>query len=173
MLTWAALGPILLTMETAIARAVEPLRTAAIERARKEAADLIERTFAKHAEDPKFHDYPVGIWNKRVHSEQKGRYMLLQALTKNGARDAAKCSQFVIDACEAASMQYTAFIAKLENKIGAHTTATLEGSHVWGYSILTVTLADGSIQCWKTQQIVNTSVLGTLFNQWPSRKVKR
>jgi hypothetical protein len=69
-------------------------------------------------------------------------------------------------------MQYTAFIQKLEGKVGAHTAAALDGSHVWGFSILTVTKADGTVEKWKTEQIINVSVLGKVFNQWPSRKVK-
>ena len=43
---------------------------------------------------------------------------------------------------------------------------------MWGYSVLTVTKEDGSVERWKTQQIMNISVLGLLFAQWPSRKMK-
>jgi hypothetical protein len=72
-----------------------------------------------------------------------------------------------------ASAQYIAFVAKLIKKIGDDVVdANLSGSHVWGYSYLTITRASGSKECWKTQQILNVSVLGTVFNQWPTRKVK-
>ncbi|MNE44768.1 hypothetical protein D3C80_1390130 [compost metagenome] len=82
------------------------------------------------------------------------------------------CALFVKQAQENASAQYDAFIAKLEAKIGEVTAAILSGEHVWGHSILTVTKADGTTEKWKTQMIVNVSVLGNLFNQWPTRKVK-
>jgi hypothetical protein len=85
---------------------------------------------------------------------------------------AAAEERFVAAAIELAATQYVAFVAKLVGKIGAVDSATLAGSHVWGYSILTVTKSDGSSERWQTQQIVNQSKLGTLFNQWPSRKVK-
>lgn len=66
---------------------------------------------------------------------------------------------------------YDAFVAKLREKIGPCTAASLEGSHVWGHSVLTVTKPDGSVERWQTQQIVNVSSLGKLFNQWPTRKL--
>jgi hypothetical protein len=91
---------------------------------------------------------------------------------------------------EDASTQYDAFIAKLTKKVveslnGEPDEVELSGDHVWGYSFLKVqkhspkvTSGNGSmfwttlIETWKTQQIINVSKLGTLYNQWPSRKVK-
>jgi len=73
---------------------------------------------------------------------------------------------------ERAALQYDAFVIKLVKKIGDCAAAKLQGSHVWGYSILTVEKFDLTVERWKTQQIVNRSVNGLLFNQWPSRKVK-
>jgi hypothetical protein len=34
-----------------------------------------------------------------------------------------------------------------------------------------VTTQEGEDQVWRTQMIVNVSVLGKLFNQWPTRQV--
>jgi hypothetical protein len=31
----------------------------------------------------------------------------------------------------------------------------------------------GTVERWKTQQIVNVSRLGKLFNQWPTRQLQR
>lgn len=67
---------------------------------------------------------------------------------------------------------FDAFVLKLDGKVGAHTAAELIAGATWGYSILRVTLADGTVQKWKTQRIVNCSSLGKLFNQWPTRLVK-
>ena len=80
-------------------------------------------------------------------------------------------AKFVDDTMRDAAAQYDAFIAKLIRKIGDFDSATLTGSHVWGYSILTVTKG-AATERWGTRQIVNQSVLGKLFNQWPSRKIK-
>ena len=81
-------------------------------------------------------------------------------------------TRFIQASKENAAAQYDAFIEKLEDKIGLHRSASLQGNHVWSYSILTVELETGDIQRWKTQQIINVSKLGKLFNQWPSRKIK-
>lgn len=71
-----------------------------------------------------------------------------------------------------AAAQYEAFVAKLVNKIGDCVSATLEGNHVWGHSILHVTKADGTKEKWKTQMIYKISCKGKPHNQWPSRKIK-
>jgi hypothetical protein len=76
---------------------------------------------------------------------------------------------FVKDAREDAAFQYEAYIAKLNKKIGPVTAASLEGNHVWGFSILTVTKANGGTERWKTQTIINQSKLGKVFNQFPTR----
>lgn len=83
--------------------------------------------------------------------------------------------QVVTQARELAAQQYEAFIAKLVGKVAADgpvIEAILTGEHVWGYSVLTVCHADGSVHKWRTEMIINTSKLGTLFNQWPTRKIK-
>lgn len=72
-----------------------------------------------------------------------------------------------------AALQYDSFICKMVAKIGEGAVeAEIKGTHIWGYSFLTVVMADDSKEVWKTQQIVNVSKLGRLFNQWPSRKMK-
>jgi hypothetical protein len=71
-----------------------------------------------------------------------------------------------------AGSRYVSFVAKMVKKIGDVADASLEGNHVWGNSILTITREDGSRERWFTQQIINVSKWGRLFNQWPSRKMK-
>lgn len=175
---------VLLSMETtsAIARAVEPLRAAAVERATKMAREIADETLADYAKNPRRYDYPNGsLLNRRDYSVQKQRRARLLRLVKNVGstlvvkyeRDDAAVEKYVVECGIMASEQYNLFIRKLETKVGDHLTATLDGDHVWGYSTLTVGKADGSTEQWRTQQIVNVSVLGKLFNQWPSRKVKQ
>lgn len=79
------------------------------------------------------------------------------------------------EAREQAAHQYDAFVAKLVGKVeadGPVVEAILTGEHVWGHSILTVCHADGTTHQWRTEMIINVSKLGTLFNQWPTRKLK-
>lgn len=71
-----------------------------------------------------------------------------------------------------AATYYDAFIVKMVAKVGEVRDAAIEGSHVWSFSILTVTLADGAVERWKTQEIENYSKYGLPFPQWPSRKMK-
>ena len=76
-----------------------------------------------------------------------------------------------------AAASFKAYAAKLEKKVGAVgavVAAELMGDSagLWSYSVLTVTLADGTEQRWKTQRILNCSGLGTLFHQWPTRLIK-
>lgn len=81
----------------------------------------------------------------------------------------------VKEARERASQQYDAFIAKLASKVeqdGPVAEVILTGSHVWGHSTLTVCHVDGRVHKWRTEMIINVSKLGTLFNQWPTRKLK-
>lgn len=73
---------------------------------------------------------------------------------------------------ESAAFQYDAFICKLVSKVGDVKSAALEGNHIWGHSILTVVRFCGTVERWKTQQIVNYSKFGEGFYQWPTRKVK-
>jgi hypothetical protein len=72
-----------------------------------------------------------------------------------------------------AADEYQLFVKKLVAKIGDVLAADLDGNHVWSSSTLTVRKADGSVERWFTQQIVNVSCRGKYFNQWPTRKLKR
>ena len=72
---------------------------------------------------------------------------------------------------QAASLEFTKYVAKLTGKIGETTAASINASPLWNGSILTVTKPDGSVETWKTTMIINCSCLGKLFNQWPTRRV--
>jgi len=81
-------------------------------------------------------------------------------------------ARFVQRQMEETAASFDSFVLKLDGKVGAHTAAELVIGATWCYSILRVTMADGTVQRWKTQSIVNCSVLGKLFNQWPTRLMK-
>lgn len=82
------------------------------------------------------------------------------------------CQRFIDHSEQDAAFEYDMFICKMVSKVGEVTGAEISGDHVWSHSILTVTLPDGATQRWKTQQIVNYSVYGRPYLQWPSRKLK-
>lgn len=120
-----------------------------------------ERACAKHAAAHRFTEVVEG--DKYSHEDKP---CIVQ-------RDDERILRFVTQTEEQAANQYNAFVCQLVGKIGPNAaSATLEGNHVWSYSTLTVTLKDGTIQRWKTQQITNCSVLGKYFPQWPTRLMK-
>ncbi|MGQ6163580.1 hypothetical protein ACUNG5_10975 [Serratia sp. IR-2025] len=174
-----------------VSAAVEPLRAASLERAASEARAVIERVCgwmeAVDWDAQQAAPYPDSRQSRLGFQQAKARYTLVRLLTEEAPNEGYRSyrpnapeprvlslggmARFISSATENADTQYTAFIAKLTNKVGDVTEATLTGSHVWGHSILTV---DGPNGCerWKTQMIVNVSKLGNMFNQWPTRKIK-
>jgi hypothetical protein len=130
---------------------------------------------------------PKSVWD-RDYKAIRAKRNLIESLTeradgsysyaRRGQPDIRKMdpkgiARFIERAEQDAALQYDAFICKMVKKIGeGAVTARIEGEHIWGYSFLTVTLKDGSSERWKTQQIINTSIHGLRFPQWPSRKVK-
>ena len=177
---------------TPIAKAVEPVKAEAIERAEQGAKERIAN-LTKQLEEAGgdinvLAPYPNSLRTNRDEYTRaiRKRNLFISITdtdqtkpvnyTRNGPEwrviDPAKVLQFIEEAKLDAAEQYRAFVHKLVKKIGPTTEATLSGSHVWGYSTLFITKADGTKEKWRTHQIVNVSVYGKLFNQWPSRKVK-
>ena len=171
-----------------IESAVAPLKSQAIERAEKEATALVARiatNLAKAGWDLKIvAPSPNGNMPRAEYVRARAKLDLYSSLVTSVdiyrpinqphtvRLDGKKVALFIDKSKKNAAAQYDAFVTKLVAKIGDVTHAHLTGSHVWGYSVLSVTKPDGLIENWKTQQIVNVSVLGKFFNQWPSRKLR-
>lgn len=157
----------------AIEAAVLPLKKDAIERAKQYAAEVaakIAAELAQHGLDvcapyPQAWKAPTATTDQ--YRAAKRKYDLYRSLQTEKGRAA-----FIQAAQDNAAAQYDMFVAKLNSKIGPVVLATLEGNHVWSHSFLTVETAAGELQIWKTQTIINVSKLGTVFNQFPTRKVK-
>ena len=184
--------PSFLDPNNPVTAAVMPLKEQAQGRAEAEARALVERYRAKLAEhgDDIRSAFPwpdSGRMGRSEYKQARARAQMAARLTvtKEGTHyfgsfrdphyvqiDPASVEKFVKQSREEAAAQYDSFVIKLTGKVGKVKSAELRGSHVWGYSVLTITKDDGAVERWKTQQIVNTSVLGTLFNQWPTRKLK-
>lgn len=176
--------------KTPVRIAVEPLLSQAEEAAEHYANKVIKNVMDDLAANgwdvEKCAPWPSSVGIKLGDPEYntlKSKHTVYRALTQAvnpsyipGAPDIVKADPerqrlFIEEARRNAAHQYESFICKLEDKIGSHSAAVLDGSHIWGYSILTVTTPQG-IQRWKTQTIINVSKLGKLFNQYPTRKVK-
>ena len=172
---------------TPIAQAVEPLRQEAMEQAAQVVTtyvkSLLARLEAAGMDLNVMAPMPTSTMSRQDYLNAKNlratmlRLTLPTEATRRPGQPAvrtvnqAAVNEFVEQARRDASDAYSAFVAKLEKKVGEHSAAALDGSHVWGFSILTVQTPAGA-QRWKTQQIVNVSSLGKVFNQWPSRQVK-
>ena len=166
---------------TPIGAAIEPLRAATLERVGADFDGYIARMSDRIERALGDFDVLAPAPNSRMSREEyksrnavRASYYAVCSFNdeKRIALNDEKVAKARLDEQAAAALAYDAFIAKLIAKVGDCVAATIDGSHVWGYSHLTVTKADGSVEVWKTQQILNRSVLGTLFNQWPSRRVK-
>lgn len=182
-----------------IQNAVEPRRAAAVQRAKESAAANIEQMMDKLAQNdwnlnavaPRAH----GSMNRRDYKmaqalrnrfenvttlrtkDAMDRSGLHMNLPRTVCRDEARIAKFIEIAGEDASLSFDSYIIKLTEKVATDETspvnyARLEGGALWSYSYLVVGRADGTTETWKTQCIINVSVLGTLFNQWPTRRVK-
>lgn len=67
---------------------------------------------------------------------------------------------------------FNAYVFKLATKItGVKAARLADSTAIWRGSTLIVTMNDGTEQRWVTTMILNRSVLGKLFNQWPTRRV--
>ncbi len=168
--------------------AVRPMKNEAVLRAEYSAKKAIENA-VKHLQENNWDltasaPYPRGYrytTQERIQLHKHNFYTSITNTTKSGYQISGPCFvelddekvQKYVEKCKSeAAQQYEDFVFKLDRKIGVCKSARLLGDHVWSYSFLEVTRHDGSVEYWKTQQIVNVSSLGTPFNQWPTRKLK-
>jgi hypothetical protein len=170
--------------------AIRPLKDAAVDHAVEEATAYVARIVKLYegkileeaAPTPK--DLPY--WhpeNKAARARQSALMGLLDSKRAPGdeykphaplylRRNPAKEQAFVDGARADAAASFEAYVAKLVHKVGEGVTkATVEGTQLWRISYLTVAKG-ATVERWKTQQIVNYSVLGNAYLQWPTRKVK-
>lgn len=173
-----------------VGRALHPAKVEAVKSAREKAEQVIERV-AKELEEAGWDidavaPYPNSISSSTAeYHSKKNKYTLFHSLTRSASgtyprrgeprlvvmADDLK-ARFISNSEQDAAYQYDAFICKMVGKVGEVTDAQISGDHIWDHSILTVTLPSGQVQRWKTQQIVNYSVYGRPYLQWPSRIAK-
>lgn len=174
-------------MNTPIANAVAPLKQQAMDRAELAVTERIEAALAQLAavgnDLNKVAPQPHGMMGRATYKQAQALRAFLEAITvstqasrRHGEPNLrvvapGGIARLVSITREEAAGSYEAFVAKLEQKVGDHRAAALDGSSVWGHSVLHVTTPAGA-QRWVTKQILNVSVLGKLFNQWPTRLAK-
>jgi len=173
-----------------IEKAVLPLRQEAIKRTEQYAINIaknVEKELSYSNFDmKKSAPYPQSYGMNRIeYMSALRKYKLFSSLVRSVKpvyrmnephyveMDSVRVKRFIEQAKSDASRQYDSFVRKLVSKIGETIDARLEGNHVWSYSLLTVVKPNGSMEVWKTQMIVNISKLGLVFNQWPTRKLKK
>lgn len=118
------------------------------------------------------------FWHCFAHAPRGGEGVASFLLIREDVQD-----YLASEAKRDAESNVAGFCAKMAGKIadaiaeempGATMTSALAAAHsadTWQDTDLTVTLDNGSRQVWHTQIIVNFSVYGKAFNQWPTRRV--
>lgn len=166
-----------------IAAAVAPLKVMAHARATIEALRIVRKVAAK-LEAAGWDREIAAPYPRNFDRAKLSRAKLVGSLTATASgthRPGTPCivtmnlagiSRFIQAAQDNAAAQFDSYVAKLDRKVGTVTEAKLTGANIWGHSMLRVVTEAGEAQNWKTQMILNVSKLGTLFNQFPTRKVK-
>lgn len=154
--------------------------------------ERMHKVLAELAEDgmdaEKRFAYPHGAMSKKAYREQERRYSLCSAYTRsttvsrsmhdpdirvakpdNVERIAEQAAKMAKDALES-------FCVKLAGKIdltgiAAVSAKYIGGTNPWGWTHLLVNPDKTTEQIWRTKMIINISVHGKLFNQWPTRLV--
>lgn len=66
---------------------------------------------------------------------------------------------------------FLSFIAKLAGKVDRPIVSARMQGMIWTGCTITLECV-GEKQVWRTDQIINRSCLGTVFNQWPTRRIQ-
>jgi hypothetical protein len=175
-------------MDNLISKAVEPTRAAALEAAQIRAEAIVasyaERLKANGFDLDKTFPYPRSTLSRPDYMKAKNQRNFAQRITTRindkgvpymnrpyfCMMNESAIGAFYNEVADTTNAQFDAYVAKLTTKIGECTSATLLTSGgVWSYSTLQVTKPSGVIERWNTRCIVNVSVLGKVFNQWPTR----
>lgn len=171
-----------------IAVAIEPLRALSVNSAERKARSIIADAHKELAAGG--YDLKVvaprpsrKLMTTEEYERMTAKRILLASLTDRASSsgvDSEVCVQsdsaearFIEQAKAGASFEFDKYVVKMVEKIGSVVSAELDSrfsNNLWSYSILNVVTAGGEQQQWKTQQIVNVSKLGKLFNQWPTRQ---
>lgn len=178
-------SPIYAAVEPLLVAAIADAETAARTRVAKIEAELIAAGWDRKIVAPRANP---GM-GRAQYLKANGKYSFVYGITNpvdpnehvKGLKvsicdiDAKGVQRYVDECKEFAAADYEAFVYKLVKKVGKCTSATLTGENVWHSSVLSVMKQEGNEvfgQRWKTTTIINTSVHGKRFYQWPTRLMK-
>ena len=175
-------------MKNLIEEALKPMKVEAMRNAEVEARRTIARVHGLLEESCWNLDvvapFPKSTMDKASYRKALAKRSLFKSLTVAAQTsrsmtdpDFRKPSQelqhrFIVEAEQATAAEFDSFVTKLTAKIGECTSCQHSAGATWSFSILTITKPNGKVERWQTQQIINVSKLGKLFNQWPTRKLK-
>jgi vacuolar-type H+-ATPase subunit H len=175
-----------------LAQALEPFRKASIDEASERARRVVEHVreeMAKHGGK-----LDESAPNRADTGSQLKRQLFLRLATRIGPRQSLPSRtstyevtpeaerSFIDQAEHQAEANYQAYVDKMRRKIAKYETTsgpiTSVTAHsivgrgdLWGGSTINIRFGDGTLQRWNTKRIVNISVYGMLFNQWPTRQI--
>ena len=174
-----------MTQQNAIAIAVQPIKQASIDAAVEATTEVIAAFKAKlEAADWDLNvafPRPSHNTSRATYMAQKARHDYASSLVRS-----VKCSRrpsepllvtwceegvarAIKNAADDAAFQYEAYVVKLIKKVGACDSAVMGFMNgVWHDSNLVVIKGDAK-EVWNTKCIVNRSVHGKVFNQFPTR----
>ncbi len=174
-----------------ISAQLEPYKAECIERAERAFLDYIENVIKPALEEGGYDlneiaPYPSSLHESRSSYLHKQRYRAeISSLTESLPRESfspsapeivklsdERVARRVQQTRDAMATDFDSYVNKLSTKIGEGVVSAEITGRLWDYSTLTVTKNDGSVERWRTQQIINVSCLGKLFNQWPTRRSK-
>lgn len=167
--------------------AIAPLKAAAMDHAEEQAVAYVERIALQFVGQdlnvvaPRPTSKMSRVEYRRLQARRSAILQVLRGVSSPSCmpgqpimltRDPAHEAAFIRNERVAAGVSFDAYVAKLEGKVGQGVTgASVEGRYLWQGSTLTVLKGDVT-ERWHTQQIINYSVLGNAYNQWPTRLLK-
>ena len=171
-----------------IANAVAPIKQASIDAAVEATKEMIAR-FTAELEKANWDlnlafPRPNGFGSRSAYMQKKAARDFAFSLVRtvdssyrpNQPMFVRMCEESIaralVVAAKDAAAQYEAYVVKLINKVGECDSAVMGFMNgVWHDSDLVVTKGD-SKEVWNTKCIINRSVHGKVFNQFPTRKRK-
>lgn len=187
-------NPIFNTTLEKVTEAILPMKEVAEEQAVKVISGRIEEML--HTLEKDFNwdrramsPYPSAMRLGRIEYMNKlSKYTLLSRITSAVGgpcrsfddpdfceRDNEKIARVLTEARDMAAATFEAYAYKLATKIGTDVVSAVATSEndLWLNSTLSVYHEDGAFTVWNTKTIINCSVYGKLFLQWPTRKAKK
>jgi hypothetical protein len=175
-------------MSNLIATAVEPIKQASIDAAVEATKEVVAKIKTK---------LEVANWDLNVafpspainvsratYMELKAAHDYASSLVRGTQVSRRPSEPFIVTWCEEgvarainnaakdAAFQYEAYVAKLVKKVGKCDSANMGfNGGLWFDSDLVVIKGDAK-EVWNTKCIINRSVHGKVFNQFPTRKRK-